>query len=346
MNKMVKVNFFQKSFDTRYRDFLFSYHQGNYFKYLKNRIQWYLYPNIKKVSTFPLHLDIETTALCNLRCPMCANRYVTDEKFRKYGNMDFDLFKKIIDECAENHIFSIRLSWRGEVFTNKRFIEYVRYAKVQRKIPQVSFLTNGVKLKEDVARELIDIGVDYISVSIDGMDELYEKIRYPSKFSDVYQNLSMLKKLKKQMGKKKPMVRITTLWPAIAKNPDVYYKKVSKISDKIVYNPLKDYSITTQDRKDFNVCQFLWERLFVGFDGSVHPCSNTKNEFIIADANENTIKEIWHSDKINELRETHQQGKRLDIFPCNKCSYGVDFEKHWRDRNWKNWEPNELLPKE
>jgi len=344
MYKIVKVNFFQKNFDTRYRNFLFFYNQGNYLKYIKNRIQWYLYPNLRKVANFPLHLDLETTAICNLRCPMCPNRHVTDKKFKKYNHMDINLYKKIIDECAENEVFSVRLSWRGEIFTNPNILEYIRYAKIEKKIPQVSFLTNGIKLRGDIAKAVIDLGVDYISVSVDGMDEIYETIRYPSKFNDIYHNLYEFKELRKKMNKKKPMVRITTLWPAIARYPNEFYNKMSKVADKIVYNPLKDYSITTQDRKDFVVCQFLWERLFVGFDGYVHPCSNAKNEFIIADANKENIKQIWNGDKINELRKLHTQGKRLEIFPCNECIYGVDFEKRWKRRDWKDWDPKELLP--
>jgi len=344
MFKIVKINFFQKKFDTRYRNFLFSYNQGDYLKYIKNRIQWYLYPNLKKVSNFPLHLDIETTAMCNLKCPMCANRHVNEKKLKKYSHMDIHLYKRIIDECAKNKIFSVRLSWRGEVFTNPNFLEFIRYAKIEKKIPQVSFLTNGIKLKGDTAKAIIDLGVDYISVSVDGMDDMYETIRYPSKFNSIYNNLFEFKELKKKMNKKKPLIRITTLWPAIAKYPDKYYNRMSKVADKIVYNPLKDYSVKTQDRKNFVVCQFLWERLFVGFDGSVHPCSNTKNEFIIGDANKDTIQQIWNNHRMNDLRELHNHSKRLEIFPCNECSYGVDFEKRWKGRDWKDWDPKELLP--
>ncbi len=123
MKKAVKINFFQKSLDTKFRNFLFSYNQGDYMKYLKNRLQWYLYPNIKKVSPFPLHLDVEITSKCNLKCPMCASRHISSEKYNRYGDMDFSLFKKISDEAAENKIFSVRLSWRGEVFSNPDFLE-------------------------------------------------------------------------------------------------------------------------------------------------------------------------------------------------------------------------------
>lgn len=344
MFKTVKVNFYQKNFDSWYRNFLFDWNQGNYLKYVKNRIQWYLYPNLKKTPPFPLHMDIETTAMCNLRCPMCGNRYISDEKFKNYSHMDMSLYKRLVDECAENKIFSVRLSWRGEVFINPQFLECVYYAKVKKKIPQVSFLTNGMKLKGEIAEQLIDFGVDYISVSVDGIGEVYERIRSPSLFKDIYRNLHEFRQLREKKGRKKPLIRVSTLWPAIANNPKEYYEIMSKVSDRIVFNPLKDFSITGQDRHDFTICQFLFERLFIGFDGTAHPCSNTKNEFIIGDVNKSSIGEVWQGDRMKQLRQMHKSGKRLEVFPCSECSYGVDYEKRWRRRDWTNWGPKELLP--
>ncbi len=346
MFKLVKVNNFQKKFDSKLRNFMFSWNQGHYLKYLKNRVQWHLYPNIKRVADFPIHMDIETTAKCNLSCPMCPRRYLADDRYNSFGHMGMDLFKKLVDECADNKIYSIRLSWRGEVLVNPNLADYVHYAKVVKKIPNVSFLTNGSLLKGEVAKKLIEHGLDYISVSIDGLDEAYNRIRKPLIFEKIYNNVKEFQELKRKMERKKPLIRVAALWPAIATDPDRYYEKISKIADKIVYNPLKDYAVTSQDEESFTMCQFLWERMFVQFDGKVQPCSNLKNEFVIGNANESSIKQIWHSDKMEELRSIHKAGRRLDIFPCNECSYGVDFEKKWKGRDWTNWDPSELMPKE
>ncbi|MFC1579350.1 radical SAM/SPASM domain-containing protein [Thermodesulfobacteriota bacterium] len=317
--------------------------QGNIIKYLINRYQWHLYPKMGKVSPFPLHVDIETTAKCNLRCPMCPSRHLSEKEYAEYDHMDFELYKNLVDECARNKVFSIRLSWRGEALTTPDFAEYVRYAKIVKKIPNVSFLTNGAMLKGKLAEKLIDYGADYISVSIDGLKECYEVIRYPVTFETIYNNLKAFKKLKKEKRKSKPVIRITTLWPAVAKEPKAFYDKMSPVCDKIVYNPLKDYSLTEPIKKDF-ICQFPWERLFVAFNGDVQPCSNTKDKFIIGNALHSSLKDIWNSEKMRELRDTHSEGRRMDIFPCNRCSYGIDYSNIWQDRDWTDWNPRELLP--
>jgi len=49
---------------------------------------------------------------------------------------------------------------------------------------------------------------------------------------------------------------------------------------------------------------------------------------------------------MNELRRMHLEGRRLEIFPCMECSYGVNYEKRWKGRDWSKWDPKELLPKD
>ena len=45
----------------------------------------------------PSHLAIETTNICNSTCKFCPSIKQT----RKKGVMDFDLFKKIIDDASQ-----------------------------------------------------------------------------------------------------------------------------------------------------------------------------------------------------------------------------------------------------
>jgi len=43
------------------------------------------------------HISIETTNLCPAHCTICPREQLT----QKLGIMDFDLFKKIIDDAAQ-----------------------------------------------------------------------------------------------------------------------------------------------------------------------------------------------------------------------------------------------------
>ena len=58
--------------------------------YLAYRRQWTALPAKFAVAPFPLHLDLESTNNCNLRCEYCSRNTMTD----KVGHMDFELFRK------------------------------------------------------------------------------------------------------------------------------------------------------------------------------------------------------------------------------------------------------------
>ena len=107
MKNEVKINQDQLTLDTAERNRLWD-EKRRYFKdYCVNRFQWYNYPVWQYVNPFPLHVDFEASFKCNLNCEMCFRRYI--EK-KDYNDMDFDLYKKGIDEYTANDLYSIRLS--------------------------------------------------------------------------------------------------------------------------------------------------------------------------------------------------------------------------------------------
>src|SRR5918995_4259683 len=53
----------------------------------------------------PEIVQIESTNICNAKCTFCPR----DEMHRRQGIMSFDLFKKVVDECAELGITHVRV---------------------------------------------------------------------------------------------------------------------------------------------------------------------------------------------------------------------------------------------
>ena len=73
----------------------------------------------------PEIVQIESTNICNAKCVFCPR----DEMHRRQGVMAMDLFRKIVDECAQLGITHIRVHNYGEPFMDRRLTEKVRYAK-------------------------------------------------------------------------------------------------------------------------------------------------------------------------------------------------------------------------
>ena len=296
--------------------------KGHLVDYISNRIKWHLNPRLRKVSTFPSHVDIELSSLCNLNCPMC---YTTTDEFKEkvdQQTMNYELFKKIIDECAEYNLFSIRLSLRGEAFLNKHIYDMIKYAK-DKGIKEISTLTHGGFLDEEKFQKLIDLELDWLTISFDGIDEMYEKIRYPLKFDDAVKKIKKFKEMKEKQNKVKPVIKVQTVWPAISDNPETFYKIFNPITDQIASNPLIDYLHKDTDilyEENFT-CPQLWQRLVIGADGKAQLCANDEFELnIIGDVNKETLYDVWHGNNMTRAREIHLKHQGVNsLSPCKHC---------------------------
>jgi radical SAM protein with 4Fe4S-binding SPASM domain len=324
-HKNIPINKGNYSLDTPEREELFTRNRayGVENDYCRNRKEWEEFPNKFHVADYPLLVDLELSTLCNLKCPFC---YTITEDFSKKVDarlMDFELFKKVIDEIG-NRVFAIRLSLRGEPTIHPNFIETIRYAK-ENGIKEVSTLTNGSKLTLDFFEKSMKAGLDWITLSFDGLYEEYEKNRYPLKFDVMYNRLREIKKIKQKANKVKPVIKIQTVWPAIEQDPTQYYKMMSEVCDLVAFNPIIDFKHSTpyeeiEFEEDFS-CPQLYQRLVVGADGVVLMCSNDEeSELPVGNAYQETIYEIWHGDEMTKRRNIHKEKdgfKKLST--CRKC---------------------------
>jgi hypothetical protein len=296
-------------------------------EYRAYRRLWHDLPRRREVRDYPLLVDLETVSRCNLRCPMCPT--VTDEfvekrvKPFKKGQIDFSLVEKVIAEVA-GRIYSLRLSWIGEPTMHPRLVDAARLAK-QSGIKEVSFLTNGSKLHLDYFKDLLDAGVDLITVSIDGMGETYNQIRKPLKFEETLKKLADISAFKTVNGLEKPLIKIQGVWPAIREAPEAFYNTFAPIVDFIAFNPLIDYLHKDHDilYEDDFTCPQHYQRVVVGSNGKASMCSS--DDFMdvdVGDANTQTIYEIWHGEKLNRVRAIHEERDGFKTLkPCAACFY-------------------------
>ena len=295
---------------------------GHMWPYLKNRFIWHTYPRIHRVSRFPDHVDVEISSACNMRCPMCYTRTEEFKKLVKRQFMSFELFKKIINECAKYHAYSIRLSLRGEPFIHKDVIKMIRYAK-RKGIKEISTLSNILALTPELFKEAMDAGLDWLTISFDGIGKTYEKIRKPAKFEEAYKKIKAYKRIKNEAGSVKPVIKIQSVWPAIKDTAEEYIRLFAPYVDNMAANPLVDYLHADKNiiyEKNFD-CPVLYQRLVIGSDGKVLLCSNDEMCYhSVGDANKQSIYEIWHGAKMQEAREIHRQHEGVQkLKPCKYC---------------------------
>lgn len=312
----VKVNVDQFVMDTRWREWLWHVRRKHKLAYCINRIQWYVYPKLLHVSDFPLHVDFEASSLCNMRCPMCFRPHRSDQND---GLMNFDLYKQAIDECVRYRLYSIRLSWRGEPTTHPQLIAMVRYAK-QCGIREVSFLTNCLKIEGAYAEELVRAGVDYISISVDGLHEDYNRIRKPATFDETVRRIRELRRLRDTVGRGLPLLKVNTVWSQVRGYAREYYETFSPLVDIISFNPDYDYSEIITDIQATHICQYPYQRLTVKWNGDIPMCiSDWDAEVILGSLRTESLHDIWRGPRLREIRQMHRAYKIKDLAPCRKC---------------------------
>lgn len=296
--------------------------RGHMVAYVRNRFKWYLYPQVQYPGRFPDHVDVELSAACDMTCPMC---YTITEEFDqsvKKKLMSFELFKKIVDECAAHGCYSIRLSLRGEPFLNKHIVEMVRYAK-RAGIKEVSTLTNGLRLNPEMFRALMEAGLDWITISFDGMGKTYEEIRAPAKFASAVEKIRTYKRIKDEAKSVKPVIKIQPVWPSIKDCAEEFYRLFDPYVDLITPNPLVDY-LRHDERIEYLEnfsCPVLYQRLVIGADGKILLCSNDEmGMHPLGDANTDSLYAVWHGPKLREARAIHRRHRGVaELEPCRHC---------------------------
>lgn len=323
---MIKIGNTQFSIGGWYSSLRFNFLRGygHLPRFLYNRLVWYFFPKWHILTEFPQHVDIEITNICNMGCPMC---YTVLPAFVRleHGFIDFDLYRKIVDECAAGGTYSIRLSIRGETLLHPDLIKMIRYAK-SKGIPEVSFLSNGLLLTEELSEEIIDAGLDWMTVSWDGLGKTYEKYRAPAKFEEAVERLKKFQEIKKRKRKLKPVVNVSTVWSAIKEDPEAFYSTFKPIVERVTCNPTLDFDSHLEQDPNY-ACPFPWQRFVIYWSGQVMQCINDPFEKDpVGNVRKHSIREIWHSSRMEEVRQAmiRGNGERLEKWQaCRQCSYGA-----------------------
>lgn len=126
---------------------------------------------IEKQPTCQLNrIDFLITNLCNLRCRMC--NYRVNNFFTKM--IPLNKIKSIIEEASDLGTEILGLSG-GEPMIRKDIYEIIHFASSRGL--KVRLMTNGVLVGEKEARQLIDSGLNAVSVSLEGPEEINDWIR-------------------------------------------------------------------------------------------------------------------------------------------------------------------------
>lgn len=295
--------------------------RGKIISYIWNRLQWKYFPR-KIVPSFPLNIDIEISSRCQILCEHCFRQYVD---VGENDLMPLSLYKKIVAECGRYGLFTLKFSMRGEPLLHPDIVEMVRFAKEQG-IKEVWINTNGGLITDALADGLMRAGVDWITMSFDGLGKMYESIRKPLRYEESLEKLRLLRRTRDRLNAN-TLLNVQSLWSAIKDNPHEYISLMKTIVDRVAYNPDMNFKEIILEPDDGFVCPRLWQRLCITSRGNYLKCpSDFQMEEILGTVDDYTVKEAW--DRLQEVqRQLHLAGRKRESAVCNKCHHGARKKK-------------------
>ena len=107
--------------------------------------------------------------------------------------MDFNLFKKIVDEADEIGVGAITLASRGEPTLHKELGKMLDYLGTKNNIFEIKINTNATFLSEKICHSIFKNNVTQIVISADHYQkEEYERLRKNSNFEKIIKNVDLL----------------------------------------------------------------------------------------------------------------------------------------------------------
>lgn len=300
-----------------------------------NNVNYYIfkplystYSLVRDTSNFPYQLNIELTNLCNLRCISCPYGQMK----RLKGNMDYELFKKIVNEIKNYKVNNVWLHLFGDPLLHPEISKFIEYIKKNTSINDVGFSTNCVLLNKEVSLKIINSGLDKIRMCLDGISkDTYEKIRIHSDFDKVVSNITDFLKLRNEIGKETPRVELQIIYMKNTKEEIEEFKKkwlpLLKEKDTLHVQKFINFggqvdNLSTTRKKWVNKlpCLRLWNSLSICWDGKVTACCYDSDcKLFVGDLSTNTIKDIWNGNKMNQLKEMHLKGESNKLPLCAEC---------------------------
>ncbi len=111
------------------------------------------------------------TRRCNLKCVHCY-AHADDREFK--GELSNEEGKALIDDLADFGS-PVMLFSGGEPFVRKDLYDLAEYAV--KKGMRAVISTNGTMITADAAKRLKDIGLSYVGISLDGLEDVNDKFR-------------------------------------------------------------------------------------------------------------------------------------------------------------------------
>ena len=151
----------------------------------------------------PRKVYLELTTHCNLTCAMCMRSTWESPG----GTMSAETFRRTVRQLADlPGAVVVNLSGFGEPMTHPRFFDFL--AEAREAGLGVEVVTNGTLLDAAAAARLVDLQVDRVVVSVDGMTAAASRMLHARSLPEIEPGLRALREVRLSRRSGRPEVAI------------------------------------------------------------------------------------------------------------------------------------------
>lgn len=268
----------------------------------------------------PKILRIELTNRCNAKCVMCWKEYMS----RHSDDMDFSLYKKIIDSCPS--LIQVRPQGFGEPLLYPHIVEAVAYAS-ENGLRTVLY-TNAGLLDKEMAVGLLKARLSSIVFSVDSCDKrIFELMRARLKWETILSNIERFQKLRNEGDyKTRTVIRptITKESKPMMKETIMFWKKhvdvVHPVIETYVYSHDELLERRLVSGNPFS-CSNQIKHLTVNSNGDVILCTKDyHSEYVVGNLYKSDVLEVYNCEEFNSIRRAISSGINYPNL-CERCSF-------------------------
>jgi len=274
------------------------------------------------VDALPVEYIVETTAKCNIYCPMCPRETHKQPK----EDMTDEVFRTLVTEAGDTaeHMMLIGL---GEPLLDPKIYERIEFCHQHSISSLIS--TNGTLLDESAAKRMLGTHLEHITLSFDGAKkETFEFYRKGASFERVRDNFVRFCRMKNERRRKLQIVVQLVRMDGNAAEVDEFIRfwravpgvDLIRIKEDETNLMRPDAGHGAGDWK--HPCHYLWRgAMYVKHNGDVYPCcqSYMLDGEPVGRIGDRPLKEIFDGETMRLMRRLHADGRAGDIKICAKC---------------------------
>jgi len=276
---------------------------------------------------YPREIILEVTNLCNLKCRHCHFHGEDAQIRRQTGHMAPAIWETLLSEIKEWDIpCAILTHGAGEPLLYPHLEALLKKAGQIPKV-QTGFMTNGMLLTPEISRMLLDLPLNSLALSIDGViPQTHDYFRKNADLKLIESNLAFLIKEKNRKKSSFPSLMFNMVgYPEIMDQEEEYVKKWLPHADSVVistFRPVGSRKLWEKSHAPaFAPCPHLYNQAVISINGDVGLCCEDINlDVPVGNVLKNGLKEIYNASPVLcKYRQSFESGEISNLRLCRDC---------------------------